>query len=278
MARAPKTTAQAVTARHASRTRGSRYKELVESLEAIVWRCDAETYRFTFVSRQAETLLGYPVERWLDEPDFWKNAIHPEDRDWAVSFCVEATRQKRAHKFEYRMISADGRIVWIRDIVHVVVEDGAPRELIGVMIDITEYRDAAEDFRRQKEVLQKIFDHVPAMLSFTGEDGRIKLVNREWERTIGWSLAEIVTQNLDVFASAYPDPQDRRDVDNFIGAANGTWADFKARAKDGRTIATTWARVRLSDGTTIGIGQDITQRKQAEEFLRESEERFRRLV
>ena len=54
------------------------HQELVESIEAIVWRCDALTFRFTFVSRQAEALLGYPVERWLNEPHFWEHAIHPD--------------------------------------------------------------------------------------------------------------------------------------------------------------------------------------------------------
>src|SRR3972149_5149433 len=64
-----------------------RYRELVDSVDGIVWECDALTWRFSFVSEQAERLLGYPVSRWLEEPTFWQEHIHPEDREWVISFC-----------------------------------------------------------------------------------------------------------------------------------------------------------------------------------------------
>src|ERR1700750_555309 len=49
------------------------YSTLVNSLGGIVWEADGETFQFTFVSEQAEQILGYPVEQWLTEPDFWRN-------------------------------------------------------------------------------------------------------------------------------------------------------------------------------------------------------------
>src|ERR1700682_318977 len=73
--------------------------------------------------------------------------------------------------------------------------------------EIAERQQAEEEIRRQKEILQQIFDHIPVMINFVAADGRIKLVNREWERTLGWSLEEIREQNLDIFAQCYPDPQ-----------------------------------------------------------------------
>ncbi|MFQ5983312.1 MAG: PAS domain-containing protein, partial [Woeseiaceae bacterium] len=96
---------------------------LVNSIDGIVWSADARTFQFTFVSKQAERILGYSLEEWLLEPDFWPKHIHPEDRDQAVAYCLEATAKMEDHDFEYRMIAADGREVWIRDIVSVVVED-----------------------------------------------------------------------------------------------------------------------------------------------------------
>src|SRR5918998_289677 len=105
------------------------YEELVDSVDAIIWKGEAQPLRFTFVSHQAETILGYPVERWLAEPSFWSDHIHPEDREWAVSFCQMAIEDKRSHTFEYRMIGADGKVVWIRDIVHVTVEGDVPKQL-----------------------------------------------------------------------------------------------------------------------------------------------------
>ena len=134
--------------------------------------------------------------------------------------------------------------------------------------EIAERKQAEDELRRQKEILQQIFDHIPVMINFVGADGRIKLVNREWERTLGWSLEEIRQQNLDIFAECYPDPDYRQQVLKFVAKAKGEWADFKTRVRDGRVMDTTWVRVHLSDGTSIGLGKDITERKRAEEKLK----------
>ncbi len=120
-----------------------RFRELVRDLHAIVWEADADTFQFTFVSQRAVDILGYPVESWLTEPDFWANHIHPEDRDWAVNLCRESTAEGRDHEIEYRMLAADGRTVWLWDKVRVLDdEQGRPRQLRGVMVDITEHMRA----------------------------------------------------------------------------------------------------------------------------------------
>src|SRR5262245_6826021 len=98
-------------AEEALREAEKRYRDLVNSVDGIVWEADATTFVFSFVSEQAERILGYPTERWLKEPTFWKDHLHPEDRNWAVQFCAKATAEKRNHDFEYRMIRADGRTV-----------------------------------------------------------------------------------------------------------------------------------------------------------------------
>ena len=143
--------------------------------------------------------------------------------------------------------------------------------------EITERKRAEDELRKEKEILQKIFDHIPVMINFIDQKGRLKLVNREWERTLGWTLEEVLSQNLDILAEAYPDPQDRQKVLDFVVRTNGEWADFKTRVRDGRVIDTSWAIIHLSEGTIIGIGQDITERKRAEEQLRATGEQLRAL-
>ena len=75
------------------------FRNLVDTVGGIVWQADAETFRFSFVGEQAERILGYPTERWLNEPTFWKDHLHPADRDWAVDFCTKATAEKKDHDF-----------------------------------------------------------------------------------------------------------------------------------------------------------------------------------
>ncbi|HEV2826853.1 MAG TPA: PAS domain S-box protein, partial [Pyrinomonadaceae bacterium] len=119
--------------------------------------------------------------------------------------------------------------------------------------------------------LEKIFENIPVMIGFVGKDGRIKLVNPEWERSMGWTLKELQDQNVDIFAEAYPDPPYRQKVLDFVAAATGESVDLKIRVRDGRLIDAACAIVQLSDGTKVAIAQDITERKQAEEKLRQSE-------
>ena len=122
-----------------------RFRDLVNSVEGIVWEADAQGFQFLFVSKQAERILGYPVERWLSEPTFWADHLHPDDRGRAVQFCEEAVADKRDHDFEYRIIAADGRVVWVRDLLTVVVQGDRATRLRGVMVDITERKRAEEE-------------------------------------------------------------------------------------------------------------------------------------
>lgn len=118
------------------------FSELVESLHAVVWRADARTFQFTYVSQEAKQLLGYPTSQWTTEHDFWPSHIHPEDRERAVTTCLDALKSRRQHEFEYRMLAADGGVVWVRDIVRIQRKNGVAQELVGVLIDVTERKHA----------------------------------------------------------------------------------------------------------------------------------------
>ncbi len=122
---------------------------LIAAIDGIVWEADAATLQFTFVSDQAERLLGYPVEQWT-EPGFWAAHLHPEDR-WAVAACVTSTAAGRSHVLEYRMVARDRRVVWLHDIVNVAVEDGRPVKIRGLMVEITERREAEMALRASSE-------------------------------------------------------------------------------------------------------------------------------
>jgi len=94
-----------------------RYRHLVHGLDAIVWEADAVTLQFTFVSQQAQQILGYEPEAWLTDPTFWMDRLHPADRDWVIEFYKLAALEKRDLEFEYRMMAVDGRAVWLHNSV-----------------------------------------------------------------------------------------------------------------------------------------------------------------
>ena len=166
----------------------------------------------------------------------------------------------------------DGRTIWIHNTVSLIPSTAESGSFIATIVkDITTRKNAEDILKKQNEAFHKIFDNVPVMLSFVARDGSIKLVNREWERTIGWSLSEILTEDLDIFALCYPDPDYRQKALRFVAESESEWVEFKTKTRDGRTLDTIWAVVKLSDGTSLGIGRDITAAKQAEEALQRSQ-------
>ena len=105
-----------------------RARVLFPNTSVILWEGDASTFQFTYVSPYAELLLGYPIQRWTTEATFWADVvIVAEDRDDAIAYCALATTKRCDHIFEYRARASDGRVVWLRDVVKVVMGRGRNR-------------------------------------------------------------------------------------------------------------------------------------------------------
>ena len=126
---------------------------LIKQLDVIIWEADPFSFNFTYVSEQAERVMGYPCERWY-EPNFFAETLHPDDRDWAIDYCVNATIELRNHEFQYRMFNADGHVVWLHDRVTVVHENGVPVKLCGILMDITAQKRTESELRDARTQLK----------------------------------------------------------------------------------------------------------------------------
>ena len=135
-----------------------RFRDLVDSTGGIVWEADASTFIFNYVSKQAERLLGYSPEDWYT-PGFWAAHIHSDDRKQTIESCYARTKQKLDHDFTYRFISKDGQIVWLKDVVNVILEDGKPKWLRGVMLDITDRKKIEQQLINAKDKAEES-DHL----------------------------------------------------------------------------------------------------------------------
>jgi PAS domain S-box-containing protein len=130
----------------ALRTIEERFRTLAERSRVLAWEADARTAQFTYVAPHAADVLGYAVEEWL-RPGFWVERLHPSDRDAVVELRRQRIAAEVDFELEYRMSSADGRVVWFFDVVHVIRDREGPRTLRGFMIDVTA-RKRAEEARR----------------------------------------------------------------------------------------------------------------------------------
>lgn len=120
-----------------------RMRSAFPDLDLIVWHGDPETFHFSYVGGDAERILGYPGQRWVDEHSFWADVVvTPEDRDDAIAYCALATGRRRDHSFVYRARHADGHEVVLLDVVRVYSRGAVAVGLRGVMFDVTRLRDS----------------------------------------------------------------------------------------------------------------------------------------
>jgi len=122
-----------------------KFETLVNSIQGVVWEADPKSFAFSFVSEQAERLLGYPRDQWISDAAFWRSHIHPDDQLLAQNFRIQGLEQEKPSQFEYRMIASDGRAVWLREISTFTMEAGVAKALRGVLFDITEHKQAEEE-------------------------------------------------------------------------------------------------------------------------------------
>jgi signal transduction histidine kinase len=128
----------------------------VESLDAVFWEADAATLRLSFVGGRTDQLLGDDASSWV-EAHRWGDHVTPEDRETAVATVRIAADAGRGQSLEYRVATPDGRTMWIRDLVHVIRGAQGPRQLRGLMIDITERKRAEEALRRSERKYSEAF-------------------------------------------------------------------------------------------------------------------------
>lgn len=252
-----------------------KYEDLVNTIDGIVYEADAKTFQFSFVSRKAEKILGYPVEHWLANPFFCKEHIHPEDREWAIGFCAKATSEKRPHELEYRAIGPDGRVIWLRNIVSVFVEDDKPVKLRGVMIDITDYKRSEEQIRN----LSLAVEQSPSTVVITDKEGNIEYVNPRFTEITGYLPGEVIGKNPRILKSGKTPLEVYENLWETITSGMEWRGEWLNKKKSGELY---WASVSISpikdkNGKIthfLAEEVDITERKNAEEALRENNERL----
>jgi diguanylate cyclase (GGDEF)-like protein/PAS domain S-box-containing protein len=129
---------------------GEGYRHLVERLPAIVYASElGESGRWRYVSPQIEEILGYTPEEWLADPELWARQLHPEDRERALEQETRKTMGTRnPPPVDYRMITRDGRTVWILDEAVLEPDEAGTPIWHGVLYDITERKSAEQELRR----------------------------------------------------------------------------------------------------------------------------------
>lgn len=264
-------------ARHnqALRANEARLQELIEDIDAIVWEAQLDG-AFTYVNRYAERILGYPRKRWLESPDFWQSVLlHPDDRE-AANYCREHLARGEDHEFDYRAVAADGRIVWIHDVVHVVRDrHGAAVKLRGLMLDISKRKEAEQAVDASNSRLAAIMRASPVGIFRLDADGHVTFANEQAALITGLPRAPVTID--DWMRGIHPNEHD--DVVRIWAEAQregrAVEGEFRYRRPDKQNV---WVLAQCQPeyddaGRHVGfVGTitDITEQKTTERDLRDS--------
>jgi diguanylate cyclase (GGDEF)-like protein/PAS domain S-box-containing protein len=133
----------------------SRYRALVEQVPAVTYIAAVESYtRNVFVSPQIESQLGYCRDEWLNDPQLWEKQLHPDDRKCVIKKLTDSLEKNIPFDSNYRIFKKNGSFVWVRDAaVWLNDKSDKPRQLQGLMFDITDLKTAEEEQSRLIEEL-----------------------------------------------------------------------------------------------------------------------------
>ncbi|MEX0983955.1 MAG: PAS domain-containing protein [Actinomycetota bacterium] len=254
------------------------YRSLVEGVPAILYidRPD-EASTNLYTSPQVEDLMGFTVSEWTSDPDLWRTQLHAEDAEATIA--AHRISNQRGERFlaEYRMITKDKRTVWIRDEASPVRDaDGTLLYWRGVMLDITDRKEAEDEARRARERLQALVDAIPAVIYVETPDASPDgfFLSGYVETLFGYTV-EQWTWTPDFWLDRLH-PDDRYLVEEEDEGSDRTRdryvSEYRFRAADGRWV---WLHDEAvfvpsveGDGFWQGFMFDITEQKESEERLR----------
>jgi two-component system, cell cycle sensor histidine kinase and response regulator CckA len=139
----------------------------------------------------------------------------------------------------------------------------------GIIVDVTDNKNAQIRLNQQQNIFQAIIDNVPALITVYDPKAKVLHVNKSFESTVGWTNEDLKT--IDIMEVCYPDPEYRTIAAEYMQKASNEWQEFSVKTKYGHSFDSIWSNVRLEDSTQIGIGIDITDKKKIEAILIKSQ-------
>jgi PAS domain S-box-containing protein len=236
--------------------------------DAISWI--GEGARFIYVNDAMCYALGYSRQELLS---MGVSEIDPDIPTTGLLELRQAMKQQGSIKFETRHRTKDGRVFPVEIVANYMKFDGVEYACCFAR-DITERKMAEGALRQSEERLRLVLQNMPVMLDAFDANGNIIIWNRECERVTGYSTQDIVN-NPRAMELLYPNPEYRQQMlANWVKRGNDyrDW-EWEVTAKDGSVKVISWSNISeqfpISGWASWGVGVDITERKRAEQEIRE---------
>jgi two-component system cell cycle sensor histidine kinase/response regulator CckA len=264
----------------ALQTTNERLNYLLTSTSAAIYTSKTSgDYGATSITENVKQMMGYEPREFIENSSFWIGHVHPEDRQRLLNELPRIFEQE-SYIYEYRFLHKDGNYRWVCDDMKLIKDEfGSPIEIIGYWTDITERKQTEAALKESEQRFRTIFEGaVDGILLADIETKKFRVGNKMICRMLGYSLKEV--KNLGVM-DIHPKEALPFVMEQFDRLARGEITETSELPVKRKDCSVFYAEIstvllKLDAGTYLmGTFRDITERKQAEEALRESEERFR---
>jgi PAS domain S-box-containing protein len=253
-----------------------RYRTLVEQLPAVTYMQGIENAALVYVSPQIEGVLGYSPEEYLANPELRSLTIHPEDRGWVLEedACTDETGEP--YSVEYRRISRDGLVVWVREEAVLVRDsEGAPLFWQGILMDVTERKHQEEALRQSEALYRTVVEQAEENIFLVdAESRRVLDANDALLRSLGYTEDELIEMTLYDIVAHEQESVDLN-IERIMEEGHRSLGERRYRRKDG-TLADVEVNVSAvpynGEKAMCIVAHDVTERKRTERMLEEIRE------
>ncbi|MBE8988011.1 PAS domain S-box protein [Nostoc sp. LEGE 12450] len=267
------------------RLANERLQYLLTSSPVVIYSSKKTLGNFstTFISKNVKAMVGYEAQEFVENPNFWLHHVHPEDIELISEKFSQLVEQEYT-SYQYRWLHADGTYHWFYEKMRLIRDEaGKPIECVGYWADINDAKLAELALQTGRQRYQLLAETSPACIFHTDVDGNVLYFNQRWSEISGCNLEE----SLGTGWTKAVHPDDRKQLLLTWNQARVAKTAYKYEhrfLRDDSTVV--WVICQAlpefrDDGEIkgyIGTITDITERKLAEEALRESAERERAIA
>ncbi|HEY6403648.1 MAG TPA: PAS domain S-box protein [Blastocatellia bacterium] len=245
-----------------------------------VWTWDTRTNSLKW-SKEHYVVMG--LAPFSVEPDYytWTSRVHPDDLLVATESIRKAIEEKGEYRCEYRVIWPDGSMRWVEGRGKPVYDGGGQcLKVGGLIVDITERKQAEDALRKSEERYRSVVESQTELISRYLPDTTLTFVNDAYCRYFGKTWEELIGAK---FLDSIPEPArevTRKYVESLVENPRVEIYEHEVLLPDGGIGWQQWVdhAIRDANGKIVefqAVGRDITERKRAEQSLRESDEALR---
>ncbi len=254
------------------------YRTLVEQMPAAAYTDSPNNFANFFTGPQILAISGYTAEEWRNDSGLWLKLVHPEDRQRVMEENERSISNSSPFDIEYRLITRDGRIIWIHDVATLIHDaDGHPQHWQGLLIDVTRQKNADEYMRLNEERYRMLVEQASDGIFVADTQGKLLEVNQQACKMLGYTSDELLSRSLQEIM-----PKEELALKPLrlheLSVGKTLISERSLIQKNGSLITVELSTKMLPDANLITIARDASNRKLMREAMVRSEQRFRALI